>query len=294
MLTFRTRSLLKSCIIISVCIFLFKPFYIFAQLDSITLPEVSILAQSNKILQPNNQEYVISSSSNNFYPTQKLTSILGTYGYYFKAYGNRGLATVSSRGMSASQTLVLWNGLEMNSTFNGVIDFNLISLGGFNKIYLNRSSSITSFGQSVSGGTVWIDSSPASDVAKMLVGGAIGSFGTKGFLADVEMPIKRLKQRFSSLYSYGKNDYQYRDRTQIGMPKERLKDNESKSIQFQLDQSLDFDSWKIEWHSRYILNKRNFSPSIISSSNASRQSDNTFQSIICIEPWVFQIRNFCN
>ena len=46
--------------------------------------------------------------------------------FYLKTYGNNQLSTISLRGTTASQTAVLWNGININSPTLGQTDFSLL------------------------------------------------------------------------------------------------------------------------------------------------------------------------
>src|SRR5690606_41158482 len=52
---------------------------------------------------------------------------------YFKENGPGGASSVAFRGTTASQTAVVWNGININSQFLGQADFN-----AFNKLIFNN------------------------------------------------------------------------------------------------------------------------------------------------------------
>jgi len=47
-------------------------------------------------------------------------------GVFVKSYGQGGVSTVTSSGMGAAHTALLWNGIKLNSPMLGLYDFSLI------------------------------------------------------------------------------------------------------------------------------------------------------------------------
>ncbi|QKJ64583.1 TonB-dependent siderophore receptor [Flavobacterium sp. M31R6] len=73
---------------------------------------------------------------------------------YFKEYGRGMLSTVSFRGTTASQTAVIWNGINVNSQLNGSADFNTFTAPDFNTISIKAGGGSVSYGSGAIGGTV--------------------------------------------------------------------------------------------------------------------------------------------
>ncbi|WP_299526290.1 TonB-dependent siderophore receptor [Winogradskyella sp.] len=73
---------------------------------------------------------------------------------YFKENGLGMVSSPSFRGTTASQTAVLWNGININSQTTGQTDFNTINTRGFNKIEVRAGGSSVSTGSGAVGGTI--------------------------------------------------------------------------------------------------------------------------------------------
>ena len=54
---------------------------------------------------------------------------------FFKENGLGMVSSPSFRGTTAQQTAVLWNGINVNSTFLGQVDFNTLSAHGYSDIF---------------------------------------------------------------------------------------------------------------------------------------------------------------
>ncbi len=76
---------------------------------------------------------------------------------YFKEYGRGMLSTVSFRGTTASQTAVLWNGININSPLNGSVDFNSVSTNGIQSIEIKAGGGSVLFGSGAIGGSVHLN-----------------------------------------------------------------------------------------------------------------------------------------
>jgi len=128
-------------------------------MDTIRLPEVKLehnrlqthsIGTHLVILTP---EIIGESSS------QKLSDFLVNHSsVYIKQYG--ALATPTFRGTSSSHTLVLWNGIPLNSIANGLLDFSITPVQGFEKIAIVHGGDASVFGSGAMGGSIHLNSIP--------------------------------------------------------------------------------------------------------------------------------------
>ncbi len=73
---------------------------------------------------------------------------------YFKETGLGMVSSPSFRGTTASQTAVLWNGININSQTTGQTDFNTINIRGYNSIEIKPGGSSVAEGSGAIGGTI--------------------------------------------------------------------------------------------------------------------------------------------
>ncbi|WP_265162873.1 TonB-dependent receptor plug domain-containing protein [Salinimicrobium tongyeongense] len=76
---------------------------------------------------------------------------------YFKQNGLGMVSSPSFRGTTASQTAVLWNGININSQFNGQTDFNIINTAGVDEVALRGGGGSVIYGTGAIGGTVHLN-----------------------------------------------------------------------------------------------------------------------------------------
>lgn len=87
-----------------------------------------------------------------------LTSFLNyNTGIYFKENGLGMVSSPSFRGTTAQQTVVVWNGININSQLLGQTDFNTISTRGFNSIDVKAGGGSVVYGSGAIGGTIHLN-----------------------------------------------------------------------------------------------------------------------------------------
>lgn len=120
-------------IFVSLC-FLLGFQLVFAQNDTIQLEESNL--SERKLIRTSQTQNVIMLSDSVLKRNQpSLTDLLKfNTPIYFKENGAGMVASPSFRGTTASQTVVLWNGININSQTTGQTDFNTVNIRGFDKI----------------------------------------------------------------------------------------------------------------------------------------------------------------
>lgn len=153
--------------------------------------------------------------------TSELSDLLTTESSVFvKNYGNGQLASVSFRGTGATHTQVYWNGINLNSSLNGQIDFNLFPLFFTDDVELHHGASSISDGSGGLGGSVQLLNSDFKKGVNVVL--AAGSFDNyqSGFKANYSLGKLKLGSKF--YYKSVKNDYAFLNYTKSGFPKEYL------------------------------------------------------------------------
>ena len=104
---------------------------------------------------------------------------------FIKTYGPRGVSTASFRGTTASHTLVLWNGFQLNAPSLGQVDFSTIPVFLADDVSLNWGSG-TSSNSGGLGGSVNIDNANHFGDGFLLdLKQTYGSFNTLGSFVTV-------------------------------------------------------------------------------------------------------------
>lgn len=129
---------------------------------------------------------------------------------YFKEYGRGMLSTVSFRGTTASQTAVIWNGININSQMNGSTDFNTIPGSDYNSISVKAGGGSVIYGSGAIGGTVHLNNDLAFynrfDNSLKL---DYGSFNTIGVNYKMNVSDDRWATQIGFSKNTSTNDYEY-------------------------------------------------------------------------------------
>lgn len=128
---------------------------------------------------------------------------------FIKTYGPGGLSTASFRGTTASHTLVLWNGFQLNASDLGQVDFNTVPVILADDLSLSWGSG-TSSNSGGMGGIVNIDNRPNFGDGFLLdVKQSYGSYNTMGSFLTIGNYGKRLSFRVKLYRNASDNDFEY-------------------------------------------------------------------------------------
>lgn len=183
-----------------------------AQDDTILLEpvEVSASAVFNKKSQQQSMERKIDTAIMKRLKTVSLSQLLIQHSPVFiKTYGPGGTASASFRGTTASHTLVLWNGLQLNSPSLGEVDFSTIPVFFTDEISLQWGSK-TSANSGGLGGVVNISNKEKFNEGLILdVKQTYGSFNTWGSYLTVGYSEKNYIARLKAYRNSSDNDFTY-------------------------------------------------------------------------------------
>lgn len=129
---------------------------------------------------------------------------------YFKENGLGMVSSPSFRGTTASQTAVLWNGININSQFNGQTDFNTLNASGYDNISVRGGGGSVVYGTGAIGGTVHLNTNlDFSGNTKQDIFLQYGSFNT----LDARYKIKTSGNKWSLSVALARNssdnDYEW-------------------------------------------------------------------------------------
>lgn len=141
-----------------------------------------------------------------------LSDVLQTAGSMFiKNYGGSGsLNTVSMNGLGAEHTLILLNGLVLNSPQNAQTDLSLISKDNIRSIEILNNGSGAIYGSNAIGGVINIQTNDAADKNfNFSLNGQIGSYSQKKILFGLSKAFNNLNVNASASNETSDNDYDY-------------------------------------------------------------------------------------
>lgn len=129
----------------------------FAQTDTVTLHPVSL--SDSYLLRYSEAGNTLVLNDSVIHSSLPLATDLLNYqtSIYFKENGFGMVSSPSFRGTGASQTAVIWNGININSQLNGQVDFNTLMTDGYSDITVRPGGSGVGYGSSAIGGSIHLN-----------------------------------------------------------------------------------------------------------------------------------------
>ncbi len=211
--------------------------------DTIKIKAVSI--KSEKVVVSNSTEI---DSAIMLEPTnQSLADLVSKQSPVFvKTYGIGSLATVSLRGSGSTHTNIMWEGIQLNSSMNGLVDLSLFPsffLEEANVVYGTSSLEGATGGI---GGAVQMNSNSNIPENSILLNQQLGSFGFYNIQAALNYKYKKLISKTKVFRKTANNNFIYNDIGQEEFPERELEN--AKLNQYGIKQDI---YWNRNERSRY-------------------------------------------
>lgn len=168
------------------------------QHDSVSISQIEILSKDYR----NDIESSIT-ITNQATSSEIGQNLISQANIFIKNYGPGSLATTSIRGGSSGHTLVLWNGLPLQSPLLGLLDFSLIPTQIGETVRLIKGGNSTLWGSGAIAGIVDITNRPIDDYSLKSVS-SLGSFGYKK--QDLSLNFGNQKFRSTTKISHVSGD----------------------------------------------------------------------------------------
>lgn len=227
-----------------------------------------------------NKTETLDSTLLNRYTTNNLADVLVNESQLFiKSYGLGSLATSSFRGSGASHTAVLWNGFNLQSPMNGLIDLSLIPANFMSNVKIQYGGAGALWGTGAVGGSIHLNSSAEYNRGiTVSTNTSFGSFSDKQQQASLEISKKRFITSIKLFNHDAKNDFPFINTAQYGKPEQKQSNAELKEYGLLQENYFQINKkQKINTHFWYQFNDRNIPPSMTQNINVSNQKDELFR-----------------
>lgn len=142
---------------ILVMCFLVGCHFLQAQEETVQLDE-AVISDRNLVQFVETQTKTILSDSILNQHTSSMTDLLQfNSSIYFKENGAGMVSSPSFRGTSASHTAVIWNGVNVNSSFLGQADFNVLNIHSADQLVIKSGGGSVAYGSSAIGGSIHLN-----------------------------------------------------------------------------------------------------------------------------------------
>ncbi|WP_282121660.1 TonB-dependent receptor domain-containing protein [Algibacter mikhailovii] len=129
---------------------------------------------------------------------------------YLREYGAGGTSSASFRGTSASNTAVIWNGININSINNGQTGFNSLTVSLFDAIDIRSGGGSLEYGSGAIGGTIHLNDNlefSSKSQTKNQAIASIGSYETYRGIYKLKVSQNKLAINAGISYNQSENDY---------------------------------------------------------------------------------------
>lgn len=129
---------------------------------------------------------------------------------FIKNYGRSGTATPSFRGTGASETLVSWNGININSPMLGQSDLSIIPAGLIDDIQIYYGGASMVLNNGGIGGAINLETKPVWRKGIMTsVSSGIGSFGEYSGFAKIKAGNEQFQSVTKAFFLTSENNFRY-------------------------------------------------------------------------------------
>ena len=129
---------------------------------------------------------------------------------FIKSYGLNSLATSSIRGGSAGHTLVLWNGLPIQSPMLGLLDLSLLPLQSVEEVTLHKGGSSALWGSGAISGVIGLNNQPDfSNQLSLGLRSEAGSFGEWSQNVQISFGNSHFQSTSKISHHRANNDFYY-------------------------------------------------------------------------------------
>lgn len=145
------------------------------------------------------------------YSNRSLSEVLAeNTGIFIKSYGTSGVASLSFRGTGANQTLIDWNGININSPMLGQADLSIIPTGLIDDIQVYFGGASMQLNNGGIGGIINLETKPVwkNETLISLNSGA-GSFGDYSGLLKVRTGTTQFQSVTKGYFRSAENNFRY-------------------------------------------------------------------------------------
>jgi vitamin B12 transporter len=135
-----------------------------------------------------------------------------------KSYGT-GLSSISLRGTGANHTALVWNGLNIQASTHGIVDFSMLPLSMANKISIRYGGGSALFGSGAIGGTVFVDNAPpAQNGLQIIENQSIESYQTYSMGVSAAYRKGAFATNIGVNAVNAANDFVFKNIAEVGQP----------------------------------------------------------------------------
>lgn len=210
-----------------------------------------------------------------YYKTQSISHLLEISGSALVRQYNPGmLSSTSIRGGTAQQTGIVWQGINLNSQANGMLDVNLIPSFLFDQVQLVPGISGSLQGSGPIGGGILLNNGtqPVKGVQLRLLHGS-GSFHQTGTGLEIKAGKGTLFGKTALFYQRAVNDFTFYNQAYPGNPEQTLSHSAIRQFHLMQELSKTYPRGKVSVYGWIVRANRQIPPTKLMLQSDAVQSD---------------------
>jgi vitamin B12 transporter len=212
----------------------------------------------------------------------------------FKDYGNGGTSSARFRGTSASNTVVLWNGININAVGSGQTDFNSLCANTADEIIIKSGGGSVEYGSGAIGGTVHLKDHLIFDIhQEYQLFSSYGSFNTSSNFFKANLGTGKWAVKLSGVFNSSDNNYPYIDDRYQDEDGNSLKNENGNYINYGVDLGIGYkisDKNKIYFYTTGYYGNRLFSDGLPNPAAGSERNEDFNQRNLL--KWFYRFGDF--
>ncbi|MEM6699617.1 MAG: TonB-dependent receptor [Bacteroidota bacterium] len=254
--------------------------FLFGQQSTVIIDSIEVLASKIRSENIGGQSQSWSSEQLNHLAASNVADLLQQESNtYIKSYGLGSLATSSIRGGSAGHTLVLWNGLPLQSPMLGLLDLSLLPLNAVEGVNLQKGGNTALWGSGAIGGTIGLNNLPNySNAFQASVLSEMGSFGRWQQQGQVKIGSQKLQSHTKFSHLQAENNFKYTIAPDL--PKREQTNSRLSQQNLIQDFYWNKDKHEVEAHYWYQQSARHIPPTNVQTRSEAHQNDESHRAVL--------------
>ncbi len=201
---------------------------------------------------------------------------------FIKYYSPGSLASTSMRGMGAQHTAILWNGINLQSCMNSILDLNLLPMFFLDKASIETGANAAACGNGAIAGAIILNNE-SKENSKTYGEIGIGSFGQLNMGLGAGVKLKKLFLNTRLLKRQTQNDFEYYNFFKSDKPLERMQNNQFNQLGFMQEASLSFKNKHTLYFNYWYLETKRQLPSVMGSSLLAKEHQDDYNTLLLLK-----------
>jgi iron complex outermembrane receptor protein len=186
------------------------------------------------------------------------------------------------RGMGAQHTAILWNGINLQSCMNSILDLNLLPMFFLDKASIETGANAASCGNGAIAGAIILNNE-TKEKTKVYGEIGIGSFGQLNSGLGAGVKLNRLFLNTRILSRQAQNDFEYYNLFKAEKPKERMQNNHFNQLGFMQEASLTIKNKHTLYFNYWYLETKRQLPSALGVSLLAKEHQDDYNTLFLIK-----------